>query len=69
MASTVTPGGFRQLHRLHLGVRLPGVGVDGQRRHLVLLFATLGYFFPQFEGGTTLLAIIGASVLLWIVHS
>ena len=40
----------------------------GNVAYLVLLFATLGYFFPQFEGGTTLPAIIGASVLLWIVH-
>jgi arginine:ornithine antiporter/lysine permease len=40
----------------------------GNVAYLVLLFATLGYFFPAFEGGTTLPAIIGASVLLWIVH-
>ena len=40
----------------------------GNVAYLVLLFATLGYFFPQFEGGTTLPAIIGASALLWIVH-
>ena len=25
----------------------------GNVAYLVLLFATLGYFFPQFEGGTT----------------
>ncbi|MFN8031975.1 MAG: arginine-ornithine antiporter [Mycobacterium sp.] len=40
----------------------------GNVAYLVLLFSTLGYFFPQFEGGTTLPAIIGASILLWIVH-
>jgi arginine:ornithine antiporter/lysine permease len=40
----------------------------GNVAYLVLLFATLGYFFPAFEGGTTLPAIIGASILLWIVH-
>ena len=40
----------------------------GNVAYLVLLFSTLGYFFPAFEGGTTLPAIIGASVLLWIVH-
>jgi len=40
----------------------------GNVAYLVLLFATLGYFFPGFEGGTTVPAVIGASVLLWIVH-
>lgn len=40
----------------------------GNVAYLVLLFATLGTFLPAFEGGTTLPAIIGASVLLWIVH-
>ena len=33
----------------------------GNVAYLVLLFSTLGYFFPQFEGGTTVPAIIGAS--------
>ncbi|MGE0219207.1 amino acid permease, partial [Mycolicibacterium sp.] len=37
--------------------------------YLVLLFSTLGYFFPAFEGGATVPAIIGASVVLWIVHA
>ena len=41
----------------------------GNVAYLVLLFSTLGYFFPQFEGGTTVPAIIGASVVLWIVHA
>lgn len=40
----------------------------GNVAYLVLLFSTLGYFLPGFEGGTTLPAIIGASILLWIVH-
>lgn len=40
----------------------------GNVAYLVLLFSTLGYFFPAFEGGATLPAIIGASILLWIVH-
>lgn len=40
----------------------------GNVAYLVLLFATLGMFFPAFEGGTTLPAIVGASILLWIVH-
>lgn len=41
----------------------------GNVAYLVLLFATLGYFFPSFEGGATVPAIIGASILLWIVHA
>jgi arginine:ornithine antiporter/lysine permease len=40
----------------------------GNVAYLVLLFSTLGYFFPVFEGGATVPAIIGASVVLWIVH-
>lgn len=40
----------------------------GNVAYLVLLFATLGYFVPAFEGGTTPSAIVGASVLLWVVH-
>ena len=40
----------------------------GNVAYLVLRFATLGAFIPAFEGGTTLPAIIGASILLWIVH-
>jgi arginine:ornithine antiporter/lysine permease len=41
----------------------------GNVAYLVLLFATLGYFFPAFDGGVTVPAIIGASVVLWIVHA
>ena len=33
-----------------------------------LLFSSLGYFFPIFEGGQNVASIIGASVLLWCVH-
>ena len=40
----------------------------GNVAYLVLLFSTLGYFFPQFEGGATVAAIVGASIVLWIVH-
>lgn len=40
----------------------------GNVAYLVLLFSTLGYFFPGFEGGATVPAIIGASVVLWTVH-
>jgi len=40
----------------------------GNVAHLVLLFSTSGYFFPAFEGGATVPAIIDASVVLWIVH-
>ena len=41
----------------------------GNVAYLVLLFSTLGYFFPGFEGGATVPAIIGASIVLWIVHA
>jgi amino acid transporter len=41
----------------------------GNVAYLVLLFSTLGYFFPAFEGGATVPAIISASILLWIVHA
>jgi arginine:ornithine antiporter / lysine permease len=41
----------------------------GNVAYLVLLFSTLGYFFPAFEGGATVPAIVGASILLWIVHA
>lgn len=33
-----------------------------------LLFASIGYFFPVFEGGQNVASVIGASVLLWCVH-
>jgi len=41
----------------------------GNVAYLVLLMSTLGYFVGGFEGGTTLIAIVGASVILWIVHA
>lgn len=41
----------------------------GNVAYLVLLFSTLGYFFPAFEGGATVPAIVGASILLWVVHA
>ena len=40
----------------------------GNVGYFVLLFSTLGYFFPIFGEGNTPAAIIGASVLLWAVH-
>ena len=40
----------------------------GNVGYFVLLFSTLGYFFPIFGEGNTVAAIIGASVLLWGVH-
>ena len=41
----------------------------GNVAYLVLLFATLGNFIPALEGGTTKLAILCASVLLWVLHA
>ena len=40
----------------------------GNVGYFVLLFSTLGYFFPMFGEGNTPAAIIGASILLWAVH-
>lgn len=40
----------------------------GNVSYFVLLFGTLGYFFPAFGEGNTLPAVIGASVVLWFVH-
>lgn len=40
----------------------------GNVGYFVLLFSTLGYFFPVFGAGNTPAAVIGASLLLWVVH-
>ncbi|GLH37840.1 arginine-ornithine antiporter [Pseudomonas moraviensis] len=40
----------------------------GNVGYFVLLFSTLGYFFPIFGEGNTPAAVIGASLLLWGVH-
>jgi arginine:ornithine antiporter/lysine permease len=41
----------------------------GNVAYLVLLMSTLGYFVDGFEGGTTTIAIVGASLVLWVVHT
>ncbi|PID37654.1 MAG: arginine-ornithine antiporter [Pseudomonadales bacterium] len=40
----------------------------GSVSYIVLLFATLGYFFPVFGEGNTPIAIACASVVLWLFH-
>lgn len=40
----------------------------GNVGYFVLLFSTLGYFFPVFGEGNTPAAIVAASALLWAVH-
>ena len=40
----------------------------GNVAYATLVFSSIGYFFPIFEGGQTIAAIIGASILLWFVH-
>ncbi|MFN8225225.1 MAG: arginine-ornithine antiporter [Mycobacterium sp.] len=41
----------------------------GNVAYIVLLFGTLDYFFPgHFTGGTTLWAVVGASIVLWLLH-
>ncbi len=44
---------------------VPGWATSG---YFVLLFSTLGYFFPVFGQGNTPVAIGCASLLLWAVH-
>lgn len=41
----------------------------GNVGYLVAAFSALGYFYPAFGEGNTLTAIIGASVVLWIIHA
>ncbi len=40
----------------------------GNVAYATLLFSSIGYFFPTFEGGQNIASIIGASILLWCVH-
>jgi arginine:ornithine antiporter/lysine permease len=40
----------------------------GNVSYMVLLFSTLGFFFPVFGEGNTVAAIVCASVLLWMYH-
>jgi arginine:ornithine antiporter / lysine permease len=40
----------------------------GNVGYLVAAFAALGYFFPAFGEGNTQAAIVGASVVVWVVH-
>lgn len=40
----------------------------GNVAYATLLFSSIGYFFPTFEGGQNIASIIGASVVLWLVH-
>ncbi|MBP1842786.1 arginine:ornithine antiporter/lysine permease [Rhizobium petrolearium] len=41
----------------------------GNVSYAVVVFSALSYFFPSFGDGNTWQAIIGASVLLWLVHA
>ena len=41
----------------------------GNVAYIVLLFGTLDYFFPgSFTDGTTVWAVVGASIVLWLLH-
>lgn len=40
----------------------------GDVGYLVLIFSTVGKFFPVFEGGNTIPALICSSLLLWGIH-
>lgn len=41
----------------------------GNVSYAVLIFGALSYFFPTFGDGNTWQAIVGASVMLWLVHA
>ena len=41
----------------------------GNVGYLVAAFSALGYFYPAFGEGNTPAAIVGASVVLWLVHA
>lgn len=41
----------------------------GNVAYATLLFSSIGYFFPTFSGGQNIASIIGASILLWCVHT
>lgn len=41
----------------------------GNVAYATLLFSSIGYFFPVFDGGQNVASIIGASVMLWLVHT
>jgi arginine:ornithine antiporter/lysine permease len=41
----------------------------GNVGYLVIVFGTLGYFFPIFGDGNTRAAVLGASIVLWVMHA
>lgn len=41
----------------------------GNVAYATLLFSSIGYFLPVFEGGQNIASVIGASILLWLVHA
>jgi arginine:ornithine antiporter / lysine permease len=41
----------------------------GNVGYLVAAFSALGYFYPAFGEGNSLAAVIGASVVVWLVHA
>ncbi|MGX4671043.1 arginine-ornithine antiporter [Cerasibacillus sp. JNUCC 74] len=40
----------------------------GNVAYATLVFSSIGYFIPVFEGGQNVASILGASVALWLVH-
>ncbi len=41
----------------------------GNVSYAVIVFSALSYFFPSFGDGNTWQAVLGASILLWLIHS
>ncbi|KAB2756922.1 arginine-ornithine antiporter [Brucella anthropi] len=40
----------------------------GNVSYAVIVFSALSYFFPSFGDGNTWQAVVGASILLWVIH-
>lgn len=41
----------------------------GNVSYAVIVFSALSYFFPSFGDGNTWQAVLGASILLWLIHA
>ncbi|MEI2357734.1 arginine-ornithine antiporter [Mesobacillus zeae] len=41
----------------------------GNIAYATLMFSAIGYFFKTFDGGQNMASVVGASVMLWLVHA
>ncbi|WP_124057998.1 basic amino acid/polyamine antiporter [Vaginisenegalia massiliensis] len=42
--------------------------IIGNAAYGTLFFGTVSFFFPQFGGGENLISVLGASMILWLIH-